>query len=256
MSNTSPLANLCVVLVEPTLPENVGAVARAMNNMGASELRLVNPCDHLGKSALRVAAHSEGVLHAARVYSGLSAAVSDAQQVIGFTARRRDRLGDPVQLPEFGGFEGSNRVSRALVFGRESSGLSNAELACCDCLVQIPTPGPAPSLNLAQAVVVALYEFVREKSRTDQTPPSAGAAAGEVEGFKRHLFEVLRLVGFLREHQRAALWQRFSEVIARAQMGSADLRLLRGFLRRIENRIHRLESKEGLPGRHGKSSRG
>ena len=235
---TSYLSRSCVILVEPTLPENVGAVARAMTNFGVSELRLVNPCDYLNEASLSLAAHSTTVLRNATCYRSLTEATQDLQCIVGTTARRRDRFADPVRLPNLTDQKALGNASLGLVFGRESSGLSNQELACCDLTVMVPTFGDSQSLNLAQAVIVVLYELSRSLSSVDQNEALAAMASSkEVEGLKEHLFSVLRGVGFLRSHQRETLWQRFSDLIARAGMGSADVRLVRGFLRRTENRL-------------------
>lgn len=241
---TSFLTRSCVILVEPTLPENVGAVARAMTNFGVGELRLVNPCDYLNEASLSLAAHSTAVLRNATCYGSLTEATQDLQCIIGTTARRRDRFADPVSLPNLTDHRVLGGDSMGLVFGRESSGLTNQELACCDLTVMVPTFGASQSLNLAQAVMVVLYELSRSLSAVDSKEPLAAMASSkEVEGLKEHLFLVLRSVGFLRSHQRETLWQRFSDLIARSGLGSADIRLIRGFLRRTENRL-RLKNEE------------
>jgi len=237
-----------VVLVEPTLPENVGAVARAMNNMGVVDLRLVNPCDYLSDSGMCVAAHSKEILQNAKCYESLAEATADVPLVIGTTARRRDRFAEPIALPNVCQGLPPGGAPIALVFGRESSGLTNQELACCHQLVHIPTFGGTHSLNLAQAVIVFLYELSREQGGKAARPDQpALALSGEVEGLKKHLFSVLKTVGFLREHQRDTLWQSFSDVIARARMASADIRLVRGFLRRTEITVRRASERSGDP---------
>ncbi len=238
----STMSQYCVVLVEPTLPENVGSVARAMNNMGVEALRLVNPCDYRSDAAKCLAAHSSEILENAVCFSSLEEAIADASFVIGTTARARDRFATLVDLPQLPALIPSGAGSIALVFGRESSGLTNQELACCHQLVCIPTFGQTKSLNLAQAVMVVLYELSRV------SPSGAGisdlserevASARDVLGLKEHLFAVLKTVGFLKEHQRETLWQSFSDLIARARLGTPDVRLLRGFLRRTELTIKR-----------------
>jgi TrmH family RNA methyltransferase len=241
---SSFLSRSRVVLVEPTLPENVGAVARAMNNMGVGELRLVNPCDYLSDSGLCVAAHSKEILQNAQCYGSLAEATADVPLVIGTTARRRDRFAEPVALPNVCQELPLGEGPVAIVFGRESSGLTNQELACCHQLVHIPTFGGTQSLNLAQAVIVFLYELSREEGGGAAVPDQPVLAlSGEVEGLKKHLFSVLETVGFLREHQRDTLWQSFSDVIARARMASADVRLVRGFLRRTEITVRRASER-------------
>ena len=237
------LDQACIVLVEPSLPENVGAVARAMNNMGIRRLRLVNPCDHLSEGALSLAAHSQDILQDATRHVSLEEAVADARFVLGTTARLRERFAEPVDLPKVADCLPSGEGLVALVFGRESSGLTNHELACCHRHIRIPTFGETPSLNLAQAVIVVLYELSRGQSLESASNNDSLASAGDLNGLKEHLFQVLKAVGFLKEHQRETLWQSFSDLIGRARMGSADVRLVRGFLRRTENKLNRLERR-------------
>ena len=242
----SSLSRCCVVLVEPTLPENVGSVARAMNNMGVAALRLVNPCDYRSDAAKCLAAHSSDILDNAACFSSLEEAIADSSFVIGTTARVRDRFAAMVDLPELPELiPPSGEGPVALVFGRESSGLTNHELACCHQLVCIPTFGQTKSLNLAQAVMVVLYELSRDSdSRTGVCDASERvlASASELQSLKEHLFKVLKAVGFLKEQQRETLWQSFSDLIARARLGTLDVRLLRGFLRRTELAVKRSDT--------------
>jgi len=239
MSN--PLDGFYVVLVEPTLPENVGAAARALNNFGVRELRLVNPCDYQSPAGRRVAANSREVLEGAQCFSTLREAVSQSNFVIGTTARQRDRLTALHRLPDLGAQLSPSPGEVALVFGRESSGLTNQELSCCNLLVRIPTYGTNPSFNLAQAVALTLYELSRGHGSPAEgvkiEPPLA--TSEELERLKSHWFAVLELVGFLKENRRETLWRSFSDLAARARMRPADVRLLRGFLRRTELTVKR-----------------
>ena len=237
---TSILSQCCVVLVEPTLPENVGAVARAMNNMGVKTLRLVNPCDHLSLPALNLAAHSQSILQTASCYERLEDAIADVRFVVGTTARKRERFAEPIDLPRLTGELPALDGPLALVFGRESSGLTNQELACCHQYIRIPTFGDSQSLNLAQAVIVVLYELSRNQGGEISGNSGSLASAGDLTGLKEHLFRVLKAVGFLKEHQHETLWQSFSDLVGRARMGTADVRLIRGFLRRTEIKLRRL----------------
>ncbi len=238
-------ANLCVVLVEPSLPENIGAVARAMNNFGILNLRLVNPCDFQNPAAQRTAAHSQSILQNALRFQSLEDAVSQSHFVIGATARPRNRFATPVPLPSLPAQLPQAQQNIAIVFGRESSGLTNRELSCCHILLTIPTNTQNPSLNLAQAVALTLYELSRNappNSKTIQnpTPNENLATSQDLENLKTHLFAVLQQIRFLKNpKQRQTLWQRFSDLAARAQMQPTDIRLIRGFLRKTQQSVRR-----------------
>ena len=152
-------ASTAIILVEPSHPGNIGAVARAMGNMGATDLRLVNPANPLHPEAIDRATRAESILRQARTFENLETAIADLERVYGTTARERARHDRVIALPEL--MEewptGSGKVG--LVFGRESSGLTNQELDLCSRLMRIPTFGEVSSLNLSHAVMVSLYEF-------------------------------------------------------------------------------------------------
>lgn len=232
-----------MVLIEPTLPTNVGAVARAMNNMGVTELRLINPCDYLAVESVRTAAHSRSILDRAAVFTSLPDAVRDRQLVLGTTARVRSRNARITNLPDIAALIPANPTRVAMVFGRESSGMSNAETSVCHALIHIPTFGGSQSLNLAQAVIVTLYELSklspgRQTGAAASKSPSM-ATSRELEGLKQHFFQTLERIGFLQAQQETTLWQSFSDLLGRARPTRLDVRLIRGFFHRIEVSLKR-----------------
>src|SRR5690625_1775581 len=155
-----PLNRICVVLVEPSHPGNIGAAARAMKTMGLKDLRLVNPCAMPDARAEAMASGAEDVLEAARVSASLAEAVAECTHVVGTTSRVR-RLSCPVVSPREGAewIAGiSPRERAALVFGRERTGLNNEEAGHCQRLVRIDANPEYASLNLAAAVQVLCYE--------------------------------------------------------------------------------------------------
>jgi tRNA/rRNA methyltransferase len=164
---------LVFVLVEPARPENVGAAARAMKTMGFSKLRLVNPCD-LSREARWVAHESTEVLDQAQQYPSLQAALADVDFSIASSARRRldhDDYLSPAECRSALAGKAASVQRAALVFGRESSGLTGAELALCNAATTVPLAVAQPSLNLAQAVMLYAWELSAlhsvETARTD-----------------------------------------------------------------------------------------
>lgn len=158
-------AQLTVVLCEPQHPGNIGATARAMANFGVNDLRLVNPCYHLQPDARKFAAHGWPLLGSARLYDDLATALADCSVSIAATrrsGRERKELHDSTLLSALvGSNAGTGRV--ALVFGREDYGLSTSQVALCDHASVVETSSEVGSLNLAQAVVVFLYEITRHR---------------------------------------------------------------------------------------------
>ncbi|MDD4144873.1 MAG: tRNA/rRNA methyltransferase [Prolixibacteraceae bacterium] len=150
------------VLVEPAVPENVGAAARAMKTMGFYELLLVNPCNYLDGPARWLAHGSADILENAKVFSSLKDAVSGFDFIIGTTAKKRSVKNDYYSLSDLNSLlnsKGKSIDKAALVFGREESGLKNEELKLCDLVSTVPLKTVNPSLNLAQAVMLYAWEL-------------------------------------------------------------------------------------------------
>jgi tRNA/rRNA methyltransferase len=150
------------ILVEPAVPENIGASARALKTMGFSELRLVNPCHFRNTKAKQLAHGSHEVLENAKVFDSLAQASEDCHFVIGTSAKHRRVKHDYYQITEIAELVRSkkNIINRVgMVFGREDHGLENDELSSCDMISYIPMKTVYPSLNLAQAVMIYAYEL-------------------------------------------------------------------------------------------------
>ena len=161
MENGKALHRVRIVLVEPTHPGNVGAAARAMKAMGLDRLCLVAPRRFPSAEATARAAGADDVLHAARLVESLDDALADCGFVLGTTARPR-RIEWPVLDAREGARRAVAQAARtpvAVVFGRESAGLTNAELDRCHALVRIPAAARFSSLNMAAAVQIIAYEM-------------------------------------------------------------------------------------------------
>lgn len=159
------------VLVEPAVPENVGAAARALKTMGFANLRLVNPCEYRDGKAKWVAHASAEVLEQAKVFSSLKDAVADIDFVIASSAKTRSVKGDhhPAEdLAEIIHSKPESIHSVAIVFGREESGLTNDEMQLCHISTFIPMATTYPSLNLSQAVMLYAYLLSNRPSASAQ----------------------------------------------------------------------------------------
>ena len=153
---------LRIVLVEPAVPENVGAAARAVKTMGFNELWVVNSAAHLHKQA-RILAHGSGdVLDNIRTFSTLAEVKNCVDLMVGTSAKprhQREVLLSPAQLHQNLHDKLQQGSEIALVFGREDSGLHSHEVDLCDTLTAIPMAVTYPSLNLSQAVMLYAYEL-------------------------------------------------------------------------------------------------
>jgi len=236
------LDSVRVVLVEPSHPGNIGAVARAMGNMGLTRLFLVQPRDFPHPAADARAAAAVPILDQSTVCACLDEALADCHLVVGTSARRRSihwpELSPPEAMSQVA--QESHRHDVALVFGRESSGLSNAELDRCDFLVRIPVVETCPSLNLAGAVLILTYELALAPQRAAATPLPVDrrryASADQVQSFYGHLERVLLDIDFLKAKPPTKLMRKLKCLFRRARLSEEEINILRGILTAVEQR--------------------
>lgn len=153
--------DISFVLIEPAVPENIGAAARALKTMGFTDLRLVNPSNHLADEAKWLAHGSLDLLENATIYPDFQDAIKDLDFLIGTTAKNRSTKEDyysPEEAKDIVDKKKNILQKVGIVFGREQSGLKNEELKICDIASTVKLKNPYPSINLAQSVM--LYAFV------------------------------------------------------------------------------------------------
>jgi len=230
-----PIENIRIVLVRPRGAANVGAVARAMKNMGLGELVLVRPALVRAFWSKAMAVHAEDVLSQVRRCDSLGEAVADCGLVVGTTCRGGlyRAAAEPARqaAPRIVSAASVNRV--ALVFGPEDQGLSNEDLKRCQQLIVIPADPGYPSLNLAQAVMVCGYElFLAANSTVARAQVLASAERVEL------MFERLQAgfisIGFLHRDNRDHIMFALRRLLGRAQMEERDVRILLALARQIE----------------------
>jgi tRNA/rRNA methyltransferase len=236
-------SQISVVLVETTQPGNIGSTARAMENMGVTDLRLVNPCEVDHPEARMFSMNARHLLYEAKIFPSLKEAVQDCQLIIATSNRQRDKIqtsNSVYDLPRIIQTFKTD-ISIAIVFGPEQSGLTNEDMSLCNEWIYIPTFGKTSSLNLAQAVMVLLYEASKlyHTQRVSEPEMLEPASSNSIEGMKEHFFRILETTGFLRLSSRNAIWGSFSGLIGRAKPDERDVRLLRGFFNRIEVTLKR-----------------
>jgi len=231
-------SQIAVVLVETTQPGNIGSTARAMENMGVTDLRLVNPCEVDHPEARMFSMNARHLLYEAKIFSSLKEAVQDCQLIIATSNRQRDKIQTSNSIYDLPSIIQAcdPDISIAIVFGPEQSGLTNEDMSLCNEWVYIPTFGKTSSLNLAQAVMVLLYESSKlyHVKRVSEPEAMEPASSQSIEGMKEHFFRILETTGFLRLSSRNTIWGSFSGLIGRAKPDERDVRLIRGFFNRIE----------------------
>lgn len=230
-----------VVLVGTTHPGNIGACARAMKNMGITDLALVNPRFFPHEDATARASGADDVLENARVVATLEEAISDCVYVAGASARTRAIDWPSLEPRDCAArlIEESRNGNVAAVFGPEKSGLSNADLDHCDTLLTIPANPDFSSLNLAMAVQVITYEL-RLASETDvpdgKEPDVPPATNDELEYFYAHLEQVLTDINFLNPDNPRTLMRRLRRLFIRAHPDKNEVNILRGILTAVERK--------------------
>jgi len=233
-----PPMSIRIVLVGTTHPGNIGAVARAMKNMGLDDLALVNPRYFPDQEATARASGAEDLLESAAVHDSLHEAIADCVYVAGASARPRT-IGWPCLDARDCALRLQAESARgpvAAVFGPEKSGLSNADLDHCDTLLTIPANPDFSSLNLAMAVQVVAYEL--RAAQAHKLPEYAAGAppatSAELERFYEHLERVLTELDFLDPDNPRHLMRRLRRLFIRARLDKNEINILRGILAAVD----------------------
>ncbi len=239
-----------IVLVEPTHPGNIGSVARAMKTMGLTRLVLVNPKKFPHYEATKLAAGAESVLLDAQVVASAEEAISDCTMVLGTSVRDRD-----VSWPTFDPrttarnigehlAKSSDAYQVAVLFGRESSGLTNSEMDLCQAQIRIDANHDYSSLNLASAVQIIAYELRMQFLAEPVARPSAQTAAQQREqaatkaqkdGYLQHLQSTLTALDFIKVKPPTVLMRKLTRLYNKADLSVEEIQILRGILSAVDS---------------------
>jgi tRNA/rRNA methyltransferase len=239
-----------IILVEPQMADNIGMVARAMANFGLEALRVVAPRDGWPNERAHAAASGASfVIDAVEAYPTTAESIGDLHWVAATTARQRD-LNKPVMTPEQLAVELLRRSDAGqrvgILFGAERQGLQNDDIALADAVVMAPVNPRFASLNLAQAVLLIGYEWMRLTGRgtlgrvtTYEQPLEPGlrlrgstlASKAELHGFFEHLERELDEAGFLKPpEKRATMIRNIRSMFERMGATEQEIRTLRGIV--------------------------
>ena len=246
-NHTKPLltGGPAIILVEPQLGENIGMVARAMANFGLSDLRLVNPRDGWPSEKARAAAsRADHVMDAVQVFETLEQSITDVEFVLATTARQRDMM-KPVLAPEEASKRMHGRSSSgatcAILFGRERWGLENHEIALADEIITFPVNPSFASLNIAQAVLLMSYEWMRQSSHANTTafasPQEVPAKKAALISLIDHLESALEDAHYFFPEEKAERMRlNVRSVFANARLQDPEIHLLHGIIAALERR--------------------
>jgi TrmH family RNA methyltransferase len=226
-----------VILVEPESGGNIGSVARAMKNFDLDELWLVNPKARIDESARAMASHAVDVLEGSKIAGTLEEAIGDASLAIGTTSKpsfgrsnlRRAALAPDELARRLRGARGTV----ALIFGRESIGLTNEEVERCDCIVSIPASGEYPVLNVAAAAAIIFYEI--RKASLGKWPQRRIASRDIKRRLERQFLILAELAG-IPSHRAELASRALRNVLSRSLATEREASLLLGVLRKASER--------------------
>jgi len=231
--------NIHFILVEPKEAGNIGASARAMKNMGFKNLELINPVEFLNDEGRRMACNDVDVLEKAKVHKSFGDAIKDKGIVIGTTRRLGKRRG--LILPVKDGLKRAITAAKknkvAILFGRESKGLSNKEVEECGFMITIPADPLSPSLNLAQSVLLVAYELGQKTYKA--TSPELVKRA-ELETLYSHIQSTLKLLDYIPRGNRdleTRIMRNLKHLLGRAGLTDWELRMLYGICSQVKKKI-------------------
>ena len=236
MPATVNLKNVCVVLSRPRYPENIGAAARAMRNMGFEQLIVVDPQNCDLSRILKMATHAAiDVVEQMLVYEDLQTALEPLNYIVGTTARlggQRQLVGTATRLAQkLAPISENNRV--ALLFGPEDRGLTNEDIRFCHELINIPT-AEFSSLNLAQAVMIMCYELRRYNQPKAKTFVPQFANRHELDGMYAQLKDILVRISYIQPENPEYFMNIIRQFGTRMKLRAKEVSIIRGICRQID----------------------
>lgn len=237
--------NVAVILARPFNAQNIGAVCRAMKNTGFSDLRLTEPRKNWRRGARSMARSAADLLKKAKVFKTLEEATEDLHWILGTTRRTGGRRG--LFLPFDSALtkvsKQSSQIKIGIVFGRESKGLNNDEIAACDNLLAIPSHPDYESLNLAQAVMTVLFSLSWRDLEKGKKMPEPRAfhwiSKTETRRAFQHFEKALKSLGFSEgpEGKIKRILRVYEALFKRTGMLEREAQMIKGLSRRICEKI-------------------
>jgi TrmH family RNA methyltransferase len=235
------LPNLRIVLVSTRNPLNIGAVARAMSNFGATHLRVVHPYEKAFREA-RSAVGAAAILRDAEESASVEEAVADCSLVIGTTAIGNREIKHPLRTLDKAGPILRKRLTKdrvAILFGSEKKGLSNDDLSFCHWLLHIPTRTEHASMNLGQSAAVVLYELTRGARTFEERIPKPTAKMETVERITETWLASLHESGYVGQRGQKLAAEKLRRMLRRFSLEEADAEVLLGMVRKIREEFSR-----------------
>ncbi|MBW2409445.1 MAG: RNA methyltransferase [Deltaproteobacteria bacterium] len=230
------LKNISIVLHRPRAPENIGAAARAMRNMGIDQLVVVKPRNCDLTRVCKMATHAAlDVVENMMVFDTLEEALGGYGFVAGTTARlggeRKVITSPPILAEKLFAVSEQNRI--AILFGPEDRGLTNEDIRRCHTLVNIPT-AEFSSLNLAQAVMIVCYELFRYTTKKPHEFVPRLANRHELDAMYAQLKKILIQISFINPDNPDYFLNNFRHFFSRLPLRAKEVQIIRGICRQIK----------------------
>ena len=229
------LENIAIILSGTKHPGNIGSVARAMHNMGLTDLRLSTPQCAVNEESDRLARSGRGILERSRRFHSLDSALRGIHLLVGTTGKcggNRSQCHTPRALAPLV-LAHADQQKVGILFGPEDTGLVDEELLKCQMLIRIPTDPGAASLNLAQAVMITAYELYLAHLEHEPARIPKLASIQQAEAMYDQLEKALLVIGFLHPQNARHMMFAIRRMLGRAGLEPKDVGILRGIARQI-----------------------
>jgi len=227
------LNNTYFILCRPQLGENIGSAARALKNFNIPNLRIVKPrCVWPNQKAIATSVGAKNILHSTKLYESIEESIGDLDIVFASTSRSRKVNKKIISITDFVKKIKKNQKI-GILFGPESSGLTNDEVNCADYLVKIPTNKNFSSLNLSHSLILFCFQlfqfFSNKKFKFVSGYKSSKATKSEVNKFLSFIIRGLDNKGFLQpDHKRKSMIRNIHNIFHRLNLSDQEIRILLG----------------------------
>ena len=229
-----------IILVKPQLPENIGLVARAMDNCGLKDLIIISPREKWPNDlAIKASANSKIIIEQTKIYISVEEALLNFHFVIAMSARKRF-LQKPFQNNLNQLFEQfPYNKKTAIIFGPENSGLSNEDLMLADIIFNIDLSKTNTSLNLSHAVLILSYKW-REFFMLHNIKPKYNslnnnlASKSDFLNFMDFLKNELNDVGFFYPQKKTkSMFENIQTMFMRTSLSKTEIQTLWGMIKKL-----------------------
>ena len=226
--------SVSIILVAPQMGENIGATARAMKNFGLADLRIVNPRDGWpNDKAIAMSVGARDLIERAQIFNSITEAIKDLEYVYATTATPRNMNKNYVLAADLA-TDLSNRSNVGIMFGMESTGLSNEDIVLANKIVTIETVPDFSSLNIAHAVAVLCYQIFG-KEKIENKLQIELATHEDLNHFYDNLFGQLENTNFFKSaEKRPGIEQKIRNIFTRIdQLSTAEIQTLHGIIKAL-----------------------